>query len=72
MAAKNKSTTTDTTVTKTFSVNMTFKKSTKGTHVYDDDADDPAIPVLYIRRTALGDEPPKAITVVVTEVTAAE
>lgn len=62
----------DVTAPKSFTVNMTFHKSTKGTHVYNDDADEPMIPTLYIRRSALGDEPAKAITVLVTEVNSTE
>ncbi len=44
---------------------LKFKKSTKGTHVYEDDSEDAAIPTVYIKRHALPDKPPEKITVTI-------
>jgi len=42
-------------------INMTLKKSTKNTHVYE--ASSTAIPSLYIQHNELPKEPPKTIIV---------
>jgi hypothetical protein len=42
-------------------VALVLHKSTKGTHVYTadtTDSDDPAVPTLYIRKSAFGTTPP--------------
>lgn len=44
---------------------MTFTKSTKGTHVYNNGDDGAAIPTLYIKRAALPATPPATITVTI-------
>jgi len=44
---------------------MNYKKSTKGTHVYSDDSSDSPVPSLYIKRDALPTEPPKVIKVMI-------
>ncbi len=50
-------------------IELTYERSTKGTHVFS--ASDPAAPVptLYVRKDALGAEPPKkiALTIAATE-----
>ncbi len=46
-------------------VKMIFAKSTKNTHVYH--SVDTAIPSLYIAKSGLPSDPPKTITVTVTE-----
>lgn len=43
---------------------MKLGRETKGTHVYKDEGDDPAIPSLYIRKSAMKD-PPNSITVTI-------
>lgn len=43
-------------------VELRFVKSTKGTHVYGSDLADAATPSVYIKRTALPEDPPKVIT----------
>jgi hypothetical protein len=42
---------------------LTLDRSTKGTHVYKNDADDAPIPSLYIKKSAFKDpeNPPKKI-----------
>lgn len=47
-------------------VKMKIGRETKGTHVYKSDADDTAIPSLYIKKSALKDAP-ESITVTITE-----
>ena len=44
---------------------MFLKKSTKGTHVYEDKEENPAIPTLYVRKDHLPKPPPDRITVVI-------
>lgn len=44
-------------------IEMTFLRSTKGTHVYQGTDDD--IPTLYIKKSALPDTPPEVITVTI-------
>lgn len=44
---------------------MTFKKSTKNTHVYEADFEGAEIPTLYIMRESMPDKPPADITVTV-------
>jgi len=44
-------------------IEMNYKKSTKGTHVYSDESSDSPVPSLYIKRVALPTEPPKTIKV---------
>jgi hypothetical protein len=51
------------TTSKPVTVPMTFKKSTKGTHVYD--APDGAVTQVYIQKSALGDNPPQNITLTI-------
>ena len=46
-------------------INMTLKKSTKGTHVYGNE--DSAIPSVYIRKEIFGGETPQEITVTIEE-----
>ncbi len=46
----------------TKTVELTFVKSTKGTHVYGSDLADAAAPSVYIKRAALPQDPPKLIT----------
>lgn len=45
-------------------ISMTFRKSTKGTHVYEGPEDSP-IPTLYIRKNGLPASPPVFITVTI-------
>lgn len=42
---------------------MTFKRSTKGTHVYINEEEHTPIPTLYIKRDSLADAPPVEIEV---------
>ena len=42
-------------------INMTLKKSTKNTHVYE--AEGTAIPSVYIQKNELPESPPKTITI---------
>jgi len=44
-------------------LNMTYSKSTKGTHVYTSPGSD--IPTLYIKKEAFDGEAPESITVTV-------
>ncbi len=44
---------------------MQFTKSTKNTHVYKNDKDDAAIPSLYIKKSALPDEPPSFVNITI-------
>lgn len=47
---------------------MKLVKSTKNTHVYGDDSDEPIVPTIYVRKTAFeGQSAPKSITVEITE-----
>ena len=46
-------------------VTLTFKKSTKGTHVYEDVDDDAPIPTLYIKRGSLPSDPPNILIITV-------
>lgn len=43
-------------------VELTFVKSTKGTHVYGSDLADAPTQSVYIQRTALPEKPPAVIT----------
>jgi len=43
----------------TIQINMTLKKSTKGTHVYE--CEDSAVPTIYVRKEAFGGETPEKI-----------
>lgn len=43
-------------------VELTFVKSTKGTHVYGSDHVEAATPSVYIKRSALPEKPPTVIT----------
>lgn len=45
-------------------IEMTYKKSTKGTHVFENQEQDTAITVLYIKKTAM-DVPPLLIRVTI-------
>lgn len=47
----------------TTTVELTFVKSTKGTHVYGSDLSDAPMPSVYIKRNALPEIPPKVIVV---------
>ena len=53
-------------------VTMTYKKSTKGTHVYEDTDQDTAIPTLYLKKAqlekAFGGKEPMGIVVTIEEV----
>lgn len=42
-------------------VELTFVKSTKGTHVYGPYLEEAATPSVYIKRSALPENPPKVI-----------
>ena len=44
---------------------LKFKKSTPGTHVYEDTADDAAIPSVYIKKHALPTKPPETVKVTI-------
>lgn len=44
---------------------LTLAKSTKGTHVYQDDDPDAPIPSLYIKKPALPKDPPEEILVTI-------
>lgn len=46
-------------------VQLTFVKSTKNTHVYGDQAEDAAIPSVYIKSQSLPSKPPAAITITI-------
>lgn len=46
-------------------VDMTYRKSTKHTHVYADDNEGAAIPSLYIKKSACPATPPDVISVTV-------
>lgn len=46
----------------TTTVELSFVKSTKGTHVYGSDRDDAATPSVYIKRSALPEKPPSKVT----------
>lgn len=48
-------------------VSMQFSRSTKGTHVYENNEDSAAISALYIKKSALPADPPKRIVVTVEE-----
>lgn len=50
---------------KQIKVRLEFVKSTKGTHVYGDKSDNAPITSLYIQRSGVDGEPPKAIAVTV-------
>jgi len=47
-------------------VDMVYRKSTKGTHVYNAVQEDAAVTTLYIKREALPAEAPATITVKIT------
>jgi len=40
---------------------LTYKRSTKGTHVYVNDAENAALPSVYIKRSALPEKQPDEI-----------
>ena len=44
---------------------MKLTKSTKNTHVYEDDSENSAVPTLYIKKRALPDPPPEQIIVTI-------
>lgn len=46
-------------------ITMTYKKSTKNTHVYENNDNDSPLPVIYIKRNSLPDNEPKTITVTI-------
>lgn len=46
-------------------VTLKFDKSTKGTHVFKDDAENAIIPALYIRKHGFPNGNPESITVTV-------
>jgi len=46
-------------------LDMTYKKSTKGTHVYEKPGS--AIPSLYIKRDALDKEPPGILKIIISD-----
>ena len=46
-------------------IEMNYKKSTKGTHVYMDESEDAPVPTLYIKRQALPNEAPKKINITI-------
>ncbi len=46
-------------------INMTLKKSTKGTHVYGNE--DSAIPSVYIKKEIFGGKTPQEITITIEE-----
>lgn len=46
-------------------VELTFTKSTKGTHVYSTDKTDAAVQSLYIKRDSLPSKPPATITLTI-------
>lgn len=46
---------------------LTFDRSTKGTHVFKDDADNAPIKSVYIQRTGIEGNPPAKITITVEE-----
>jgi len=48
-------------------IKLTYKKSTKGTHVYVDDSLDAPIPSLYVKRKALPEDAPKSLTITIEE-----
>ena len=45
----------------TKTVELTFVKSTKGTHVYGSDLESAATPSVYIKRSALPEKPPQSL-----------
>ena len=45
----------------TKTVELTFVKFTKGTHIYGSDLEEAATPSVYIKRAALPEVPPKVI-----------
>ena len=47
-------------------LDLTFVKSTKGTHVYGSDADDAPIKTVYIQRESLPKNPPQMLAVTLT------
>ena len=46
-------------------IEMTYKKSTKGTHVYEDKSEHAVIPSVYIRKHGLSNTPPDVIILVI-------
>ena len=46
-------------------IEMSYKKSTKGTHVYESSKPDTPVPTLYIRKSAFTKDAPPSITVVI-------
>lgn len=49
-------------------IKMKLGRDTKGTNVYKNDADDAAIPSLYIKKSAFKGEAPAEITVEIKEI----
>ena len=47
-------------------VELTFSKSTKGTHVFTADQDGAAVTTLYVLKSALANTPPPRITLTIT------
>lgn len=52
---------------KPIEVTMTFKKSTKNTHVYNCEDDKTPVTTLYIQRSAVGNDTPPFIKVVISD-----
>lgn len=50
---------------KPFELELTFIKSTKGTHVYGELREDATIPSVYIKKPALPSSPPPILKVVI-------
>lgn len=46
-------------------VNMSFVKSTPGTHVYASDADDAVCTQVYLKKSQIGETAPKSITMTI-------
>lgn len=65
VATTKKSTATKTALS--FTVEMDFSKSTKGTHVFSNESDGVPITTLYIQRSAFQGDPPDKIAVTVEE-----
>ena len=51
----------------TIEVNLQFKRSTKGTHLYIDESGATAIGSIYVKKLGLPANPPAFIHVVITE-----
>jgi hypothetical protein len=46
-------------------IDMTLKKSTKGTYVYEDKSENAVIPSVYIRKHGLPNPPPNEIIITI-------